>query len=790
MNWLLLKNSLALAAGTTVLATGLGLLAALCLAGLEVRTRRWSMILAIGVLALPPFLVTNSWLDLLGMNGLLHSWVPLNLYSLGGTVLLLTLSLWPISMFAALAAWQRLEPGHLESEPQLTGLKLCRWLLWPLARGSVGLAAILVFVLALNNFAVPAILQVKVLPAEMWVSFSTHLDALAALMVGWPMVVAPLILLLGLPARENRWPRFQATVSPRLFALQAGPALRITSLAATALLFLGALAMPVMQLVFSRRTWLELMPAVSAGTPALVNSVLNGVVAATVTAGASLWWACCAEALRATVRPARAARMHNLLLLPLFIPGIFLGLVLIWLFNKPGMTWFYSSTGVVILALSLRYLGLAWFGSRLAIGGTDAELRDSAVLEGANRWACFRHVQWPQVSAQIAAIWYAVYLLSLWDVETLVLILPPGGETIASRIFNLLHYGHSGQVNALCVWLLLVAVLPLAAWQVWRQRSSAVRIHLGLPAGSAVVAMLTLSSCGNKETSRNHPVQSPLFSHVEIIGSRGAGAGEFNKPRSLALDKDDNLFVVDMTGRVQKFSPDGRYLLAWQMPETDLGKAKGMCRDKAGNVVILEPHYQRVNHFTPEGKLVAQWGGHLTNGGPFSLPRSVAVNSRNEVIVSEYTLRERVQVFTPSGKERLVEIGRPGTSKGEFNRAEGVDVDARDRIYVADSCNHRVQVFSPGGQFLREHGKAGKMPGEFSYPYDVRLDKAGRQFVCEFGNSRITILDDQDKVVDVIGGPGSKPGEFFQPWAVAFDSKDNLYVADGGNHRVQKFVRK
>ena len=46
-------------------------------------------------------------------------------------------------------------------------------------------------------------------------------------------------------------------------------------------------------------------------------------------------------------------------------------------------------------------------------------------------------------------------------------VVPPGGETLALRVFNLLHYGHHAQVNALCLILLLLAVLPLAAWAVF-----------------------------------------------------------------------------------------------------------------------------------------------------------------------------------------------------------------------------------------------------------------------------------------------------------------------------------
>ncbi|HTD67162.1 MAG TPA: 6-bladed beta-propeller [Candidatus Limnocylindria bacterium] len=293
-----------------------------------------------------------------------------------------------------------------------------------------------------------------------------------------------------------------------------------------------------------------------------------------------------------------------------------------------------------------------------------------------------------------------------------------------------------------------------------------------------------------REHSNHSPLHSSIFSHVEIIGSRGTGPGEFNKPRSLTLDTNDNLFVVDMTGRVQKFSPDGKFLLSWQMPQTDLGKPKGMCRDRQGNILVLEPHYQRVNHFTPDGKLVTQWGVQGTNAGELTLPRAVAVDTKNNVIVSEYTIVDRVQKFSANGQRCLTTWGTPGLANGEFNRAEGVCVDTSDRIYVADSCNHRIQIFSPDGKFLRAYGQAGESAGEMSYPYDIAVDEQARQYVCEFGNSRIQVFDAHDHPLEIIGHAGGAAGEFANPWSIALDSKGNLYVADSQNHRVQKLIRK
>ena len=199
-------------------------------------------------------------------------------------------------------------------------------------------------------------------------------------------------------------------------------------------------------------------------------------------------------------------------------------------------------------------------------------------------------MQWPQVAPQAAAAWYVVFLLCLWDVESMILVVPPGGETLALRVFNLLHYGHNAQVNALCLTLLALAVAPLLVWQV----AGACRVVRVLGARSTQHALgsplpLCSPSPAARPTALRHeaPLQSRLFSRAQIIGSRGVGVGQFNKPRSVAVDAQDNLYVVDMTGRVQKFSSNGVFLLSWQMPQTDLGKPKGMGRDRDGNIIVV-----------------------------------------------------------------------------------------------------------------------------------------------------------------------------------------------------------
>jgi sugar lactone lactonase YvrE len=452
---------------------------------------------------------------------------------------------------------------------------------------------------------------------------------------------------------------------------------------------------------------------------------------------------------------------------------------------------FYQGAGIVVLAWTVRYLAVGWNTTAQALRSIDRDLTDAARLDGASGWQQFRHAHWPQIAPLVGTAWYVTYLLCLWDTETLILIMPPGGETLAVRVFNFLHYGHNAQVNALCLVLLGLAVLPLVIWSAWHCGRNLKVVSTPLRVGAAAsLAGLIATSCAPGTPSNEVRVESKLFHHVQVIGSRGAGLGQFNKPRSVALDADDNLYVVDMTGRVQKFAPDGTYLSYWQMEQTDKGKPKGMSRDEQGNIVVIEPHYSRVNHFSPDGKLVAQWGVHGTNAGQLAFPRAAAVNSRGEIFVSEYGLTERVQQFSAQGAKLERVIGRAGSGVGEFNRPEGLGVDSVDRLYVADSCNHRIQILSPDGKYVRSYGRAGTGPGELSYPYDVRVDAAGNQFVCEFGNSRVQAFDPHDKLIEIIGGSGAAPGQFSNPWSIALDSKGNLYVADSMNHRVQKFIRR
>jgi iron(III) transport system permease protein len=447
MNWLLLKNSLAVSLGVTLLAVALGFSAALCAVGLKRRCRNALIACAVVALLLPSFLVVNCWLHYLGLNGSWRSWAPLNVYSLSGTIGILTTLYWPIPMLATLAAWRRIEAPQLESDPLLRGVWLVRYLLWPAARSAIGLSALIVFVLALNNFSVPTILQVRVLPANLWVSYNTNLDPGAALVASLPLLLAPLALVWFAFTSQAQWPFRERLAAAISFRRQLSPALHVVFATATLMIVAPSVGLPLSHLLGSAETWTQLPLVVRAASGAIGNSALYAAASATICLLAGfLLWRC---------------KSASFLWFAFLIPGLFVALMLIVVFNRPVLGIIYGTSAMVVLACGVRYAALTWTTVRGAMQTVDAEIVDAARLEGARGWALFRHVYWSQIASYAAFAWYLVYLLCLWDVETLVLVLPPGGETLALRIFNMLHYGHTGQVNALCLVLLLIALAPL-----------------------------------------------------------------------------------------------------------------------------------------------------------------------------------------------------------------------------------------------------------------------------------------------------------------------------------------
>lgn len=283
---------------------------------------------------------------------------------------------------------------------------------------------------------------------------------------------------------------------------------------------------------------------------------------------------------------------------------------------------------------------------------------------------------------------------------------------------------------------------------------------------------------------------APSTSPLATWGRRGVSDGRFQKPRAIAVDRQDRLYIVDMTGRVQVFRPDGTFLLAWRTPDTRKGRPSGLSVDREGNVLVADSHYYRVLFYTPEGELLPQRtiGGRGGTGvGEFEYVTDAVQDSRGWYYVAEYGQNDRIQVFDRHG-QYLLQFGGHGSAPGQFIRPQNLAVDHRDWIWVADACNHRIQAFYVDGDYrvhqMRLWGVQGSGPGELSYPYDLVVTGDGTVYVCEFGNHRVQKFTDRGESLGIWGGSGRSGEGLSGPWGLALDSRGRLHILDTYNHRV------
>jgi DNA-binding beta-propeller fold protein YncE len=97
-----------------------------------------------------------------------------------------------------------------------------------------------------------------------------------------------------------------------------------------------------------------------------------------------------------------------------------------------------------------------------------------------------------------------------------------------------------------------------------------------------------------------------------------------------------------------------------------------------------------------------------------------------------------VQVFNAHG-DFLRAWGREGSANGAFHGPEDVVVDSRGRVFVTDSGNSRVQVFTIAGQYLTQFSTMAIAPAGFD-PIGLAVDIADRVFVTEMENDRLEVF--------------------------------------------------
>ncbi|MSO22546.1 MAG: 6-bladed beta-propeller [Acidobacteria bacterium] len=196
---------------------------------------------------------------------------------------------------------------------------------------------------------------------------------------------------------------------------------------------------------------------------------------------------------------------------------------------------------------------------------------------------------------------------------------------------------------------------------------------------------------------------------------------KFGRVSAVTTDSKGDVYVFHRGKKadaVVVFDSKGIYLRSWG--RKFFGNPHGLRCDKDDNIWAVDNGNHQVCKFTREGKLLQTCGikgQAATDDKTFNRPTDIAFAANGDFFVSDGYGNSRVVKFNKDGKY-LLSWGKPGSGPGEFQTVHSVGVDSKDRVYVSDRENNRIQIFTANGEFLKQWTHLGATQGLIITPND------------------------------------------------------------------------
>ncbi len=264
---------------------------------------------------------------------------------------------------------------------------------------------------------------------------------------------------------------------------------------------------------------------------------------------------------------------------------------------------------------------------------------------------------------------------------------------------------------------------------------------------------------------------------------------------------DGKVYIADEnSNRILTYSTDGHYLDSYG--DTDgysLSRPNSVAILPNADLLVVDTWNYRILRLDPQGELIMAWGaaGEFGFDAPveptdgFWGPRDVAVDAAERVFIAD-TGNKRIRVYSLDDSQavHLYDIGGGGSAPGELDEPSGLAIHSDGRLFVADTWNRRVAVFDANGSHLNDFRVRGWYNNVFNRPYLALDESRDTLYISDPDSSRIVVYNTAGECFGSFGeaGDSADAGQFQEIGGIAVDEEGFVYISDSGAGKILKLA--
>lgn len=326
-------------------------------------------------------------------------------------------------------------------------------IIMPLVFPFIVAGGIFVFLITIMDYTIPSLYQINVYAMEVFADYSTYSDGVRALELSVPLIVLAVFVIFT-------FKRYLKAIDVKSFKINQGDInLKLSTSVyvvqyISVIIFIFQIIVPLFQL-FSL---------------AIRENFLKNIVESKSELGYTFFISLIAALTAVIISFVIAEYMNKgnkilwlLNIVPFVIPASLSGIGIIMIYNRSIFGYIYGSSLMIILATCARFIPFSVLILVFIFRQEDNLLIDAANIYKKNELISLIKIKIPLFIKGILASAIFIFVFSAQELGACLMVVPPGKGTITMKIYNYMHYGSTGKVASLCLFMTAISLVCGAA---------------------------------------------------------------------------------------------------------------------------------------------------------------------------------------------------------------------------------------------------------------------------------------------------------------------------------------